>query len=94
MVKAGVIRGMKAISDFTGYSEPTLIRQKQSYPGMPMNKIAGEWLANQEALEQFYRDLAAGRSEIWLAPPGVSTKTNEAQAKFTSFPNNAVSIKG
>lgn len=66
MVKAGVIKGMKAICDFMGLSETTVLGLKRSYPGMPMNKVAGEWWANQSRLEEFNQDLAAGNTEPWL----------------------------
>ncbi len=70
--KANFLKGMKEISSFTGYSEPTLLRMKRRYPRMPMSKPPGihSWIADPERLDEFFKDLAGGVSEHWLAPRG------------------------
>ncbi|MCE1171625.1 MAG: hypothetical protein LWW84_09920 [Azovibrio sp.] len=65
MVTANILKGMKAISAFVGYSETTLVKHKREYPGMPMNKVGGEWMGDPQRLEQFYQDLAAGEVGKW-----------------------------
>lgn len=65
----GVLRGMKAIADFVGFSPATVLKLQKNYPGMPISKVNGEWLGNLEALDQFMKDLAAGKTEKWLEPP-------------------------
>ena len=63
--KANFLKGMKEISNFTGYSEPTLLRMKRRYPKMPMNKPSGihTWIADPEKLDAFFKDLAAGAGQ-------------------------------
>lgn len=60
--KASFLSGMGDISRFTGYSPNTIRKHKSQYPGMPIRKlINGTWVGNPELLDQFYKDLAAGR---------------------------------
>ncbi|MFH1036145.1 MAG: hypothetical protein V1806_16710 [Pseudomonadota bacterium] len=78
MVKANILNGMKAISAYVGYSEPTLLKHKRDYPGMPINKVGGEWMGNPVKLELFYQDLAAGETEKWL---GLLAEAGKARAE-------------
>ena len=60
--KASFLSGMDAISNFTGYSPNTIRKHKRQYPGMPIRKlIDGTWVGHPELLDQFYKDVAAGR---------------------------------
>lgn len=70
VAKANVLRGMKEISDFAGYSEASLLRMKRQYPGMPMNKPRGAhgWLADPDQLNEFFKNLAVGETRRWLTP--------------------------
>jgi hypothetical protein len=90
MVKAGIIKGMKAICEHVGYSEPTLLKHKREYPGMPMNKLAGEWVANQAQLEKFYQDLAAGKTEGWLNLP----ETGKPKSKWAGMGDDKTGSEG
>jgi hypothetical protein len=69
MVTANILKGMKAISAYVGYSEATLLKHKREFPAMPINKVGGEWMGNPVKLEQFYQDVAAGETEKWLGLP-------------------------
>ncbi len=66
MVKATFLKGMKEITAYVGFSEATILKHKRNYPGMPIRLECGRWLGDPEALEQFYKDLAAGRTDGWL----------------------------
>jgi hypothetical protein len=70
---------MKAIADYLGYSHATVLKHKQSYPGMPINKVNGEWLGNTASLDLFMQDLAEGNTEKWLNPP--SAKESQVMKK-------------
>ena len=62
---ANILQGMAEISQFTRFSESTLLKQKRQYPRMPIRKENGAWIGDPEALEMFYKDLAAGKLEGW-----------------------------
>ncbi|MBI5523631.1 MAG: hypothetical protein HY910_13460 [Desulfarculus sp.] len=66
MVTANILKGMKAISSYVGYSEVTLLKHKREFPAMPINKVGGEWMGNPVKLEQFYQDVAAGDTRKWM----------------------------
>ena len=74
MVTANILKGMKAISAYVGYSEATLLKHKRDFPGMPINKVGGEWMGNPVKLEQFYQDVAAGETEKWGSLPAEAEK--------------------
>jgi hypothetical protein len=78
MVTANILKGMKAISSYVGYSEVTLLKHKREFPGMPINKIGGEWMGNPVKLEQFYQDVAAGETEKWA---GVAAGAEKGKAE-------------
>lgn len=60
--RASFLAGMGEISTFTGYSPNTIRKHKRLYPGMPIRKLEGGcWVGNPELLDQFYKDVAAGR---------------------------------
>lgn len=63
--KASFLNGMKAITDFVGFSETTIIKHKRDYPMMPIRKEGGVWIGDPGELEAFYRDLAQGKTEKW-----------------------------
>lgn len=64
----GFLSGMKEITDHVGYSDATVLKHKRAYPGMPINQAGGIWVGDPEALSQFYRDLAAGKTKRYLEP--------------------------
>ncbi|MBI5524653.1 MAG: hypothetical protein HY910_18665 [Desulfarculus sp.] len=66
MVTANILKGMKAICAYVGYSEVTLLKHKREFPAMPINKVGGEWMGNPVKLEQFYQDVAAGDTGKWM----------------------------
>ena len=68
MVNKAFLNGMKAIVEAVGFSEPTVLRHKREYPGMPINLLGGVWIGDPKALQQFYKDLAAGKTERYLEP--------------------------
>ena len=67
MVKANILKGMKEIAQYIRCSEPTVLKYKRDYPGMPINKVRGEWIGKPSSLEQFLQDIAEGISEKWLS---------------------------
>ncbi|MFH1059041.1 MAG: hypothetical protein V1797_10265 [Pseudomonadota bacterium] len=64
--KANILKGMKEIAAFVGFSEATVIKHKKAYAGMPIRQEGGLWIGDPERLEQFYKDMAAGETEKWL----------------------------
>jgi hypothetical protein len=60
MVKANFLQGMKAICEFTGFSESTILQHKKAYPGMPVDKMGGVWVGDPDGLNEFYKAKAAG----------------------------------
>lgn len=82
----GVLRGMKAIADFVGFSPATVLKLQKNYPGMPISKVNGEWLGNLDDLEQFMKDLAAGKTEKWLEPPTTKGKEDHPEKKDEGEP--------
>ena len=42
--KANFLKGMKEIADFVGFSEATVLKQKRTYPGMPIRLESGRWI--------------------------------------------------
>jgi len=77
MVKANILNGMKEIAGFVGFSESTVIKHKREYPGMPISKKGGLWIGDPERLEQFYKDMAAGKTGRWLGLPAEAGKGKE-----------------
>jgi hypothetical protein len=65
--KANFLKGMKEIADYVGFSPTTVIKHKKIYPGMPIRQEGWVWIGDPEKLEAFYKDLAAGETEKWLA---------------------------
>jgi hypothetical protein len=63
MVRANFLNGMKEIVEYVGFSQPTVLKHKRAYPGMPIRKEGGVWIGDPAKLEGFYRDLAAGKIE-------------------------------
>ena len=72
MVKVNILKGMKEITAFVGYSETTVLKHKREYLGMPISKVSGEWIGNPVTLNLFYQDLAAGQADRWLELPRVT----------------------
>ena len=64
--KANILKGMKEIAAFVGFSEATVIKHKKTYAAMPIRQEGGLWIGDPVKLEAFYQDLAAGETEKWL----------------------------
>ncbi|MFH1033813.1 MAG: hypothetical protein V1806_04845 [Pseudomonadota bacterium] len=69
MVKANFLKGMKEIAEFVGFSEATVLKHKRTYPGMPIRQEGGFWIGDPERLEQFYKDMASGKTKKWMNDP-------------------------
>ncbi|WP_156360626.1 hypothetical protein [Dethiosulfatarculus sandiegensis] len=66
MEKSAHLNGLASVALFTGYSQATVRKHKQLYPGMPINKINGRWVGSPERLKAFYNDLAAGEWKKYI----------------------------
>lgn len=83
--KTDVLKGIDAIARFSDRTYRTLIRLKQQFPGMPMNKdsVDGIWWADPDRLNQFLKDVAAGQGDKWQAPPATTKQTPKPKQEPT-----------
>lgn len=59
------LHGMKAISDYYGRSEATVLKLHREF-GFPLRKDTGAWISDRALIDDWHRDYVANRTERWL----------------------------
>lgn len=59
------LHGMKAIGQYYGRSEATIMKLHAQF-GFPMKKEAGGWSSDKALVDQWHQDYVAGRTERWI----------------------------
>lgn len=56
------LTGMKAIADYSGLSEPTILQLARMYPDtIPVRKLAGQWCSDRVAWDRWWRCAVKGQ---------------------------------
>lgn len=75
--------GINSIRPLVGnHSEATILKWKREYPSFPIRKLRGVWVANKEAIVEWFRKFCMGEvepSEDGKGSKAFKTRKNRAK---------------